>query len=204
MSDSPIKPKIITALQTELTVRWHNEPCESKATDPFMALVEENHKRNFTLWHHEDDARREDMGFEFVYQAKRAIDRNNQQRNDFIEQIDKHLFTVFGENFPDSLPMNTESPGMIIDRLSILALKEFHMREEVERLDATEEHKSKCRFKLGVIQKQMDDLRTGLEQLLEDCETGARGFRVYFQFKMYNDPELNPALYKKPVPGQEI
>ena len=162
-----------------------------------MTLVEENHKRNFTLWHHEDDARREDKGFEFVYHAKRAIDRNNQQRNDFIEKMDKHLFERFGNEFTEDTPMNSETPGSIIDRLSIMALKEYHMQEEVDRTDASEEHIEKCSFKLQVIKQQIEDLRSALSDLLVACRDGSRGFRVYFQFKMYNDPELNPALYKK-------
>ena len=197
MADVSPNPDTITALQKELTHRWHDEACEVTSSDPLLQLVEENHKRNFTLWHHEDDARREDMGFEFIYHAKRAIDQNNQQRNDFIEKMDKHLFGLFGENFTDKTPMNSETPGSIIDRLSIMALKEYHMQEEVDREDASQEHIEKCRFKLGVIKQQVVDLRSALNDIIESCKTGSRGFRVYFQFKMYNDPELNPALYKK-------
>ena len=197
MTDDSPSPLAITDHQKLLTSNWHESPCEVTAHQPLMVLVEENHKRNFTLWHHEDDARREDKGFEFVYHAKRAIDQNNQQRNDFIEKMDKHLFGLFGDQFRDDTPMNSETPGSIIDRLSIMALKEFHMQEEVERTDASSEHIEKCTFKLGVIKKQIEDLRSALSDLLAACKEGSRGFRVYFQFKMYNDPELNPALYKK-------
>jgi hypothetical protein len=197
MTVDALNPDTITRLQKLLTVRWHEQACEVTAQEDLLILVEENHKRNFTLWHHEDDARREDKGFEFVYHAKRAIDQNNQQRNDFIEKMDKHLFGLFGENFSEDTPMNSETPGSIIDRLSIMALKEFHMQEEVERTDVSGEHITKCSFKLGVIQQQIEDLKSALKNLLKDCENGTRGFRVYFQFKMYNDPELNPALYKK-------
>jgi hypothetical protein len=197
MAEDPLNPAIITALQKTLTERWHDIPCEVSSQDPLLNLVEENHNRNFTLWHHEDDARREDMGFEFIYTAKRAIDQNNQQRNDFIEQMDKHLFALFGKNFSDETPMNSETPGSIIDRLSIMALKDFHMQEEVDRTDASPEHIEKCSFKLGVIQQQIVDLGSALKGMLDSCKDGSRGFRVYFQFKMYNDPELNPALYNK-------
>lgn len=197
MTDASSNPLAITDKQKELTALWHESPCEVTATQPLLALVEENHKRNFTLWHHEDDARREDKGFEFVYHAKRAIDRNNQERNDFIEKMDKHLFELYGNRFEDGTPMNSETPGSIIDRLSIMALKEFHMQEEVDREDASKEHIEKCSFKLNVIKQQIEDLRTSLTELLTACQDGTRGFRVYFQFKMYNDPELNPALYKK-------
>ena len=196
IDDSP-SPLAITQHQKELTALWHTKACEVTAEESLMTLVEENHKRNFTLWHHEDDARREDKGFEFVYHAKRAIDRNNQQRNDFIEKMDKHLFERFGNEFTEDTPMNSETPGSIIDRLSIMALKEYHMQEEVDRTDASEEHIEKCSFKLQVIKQQIEDLRSALSDLLVACRDGSRGFRVYFQFKMYNDPELNPALYKK-------
>ena len=197
MAEDSLNTDTITALQKELTNRWHSGPCEVKSADVFLAMVEENHKRNFTLWHHEDDARREDKGFEFVYHAKRAIDQNNQQRNDFIEQMDKHLFALLGNNFNKDIPMNSETPGSIIDRLSIMALKEFHMQEEVDRTDASETHKKKCMNKLRVILQQIEDLKSALANLIDDCRNGTRGFRVYFQFKMYNDPELNPALYGK-------
>ncbi|MCZ6672820.1 MAG: DUF4254 domain-containing protein [Verrucomicrobia bacterium] len=197
MADDSLNPNTITAQQKELTARWHKETCEVTASDPLLNLVEQNHKRNFTLWHHEDDARREDKGFEFVYKAKRAIDRNNQERNDFIEKMDKHLFGLFGDHFTENTQMNSETPGSIIDRLSIMSLKEFHMQEEVDREDASEEHIEKCTFKLGVIKQQIEDLKSALNNLLEACKDGSLGFRVYFQFKMYNDPELNPALYKK-------
>ncbi|MDG2168892.1 MAG: DUF4254 domain-containing protein [Opitutales bacterium] len=197
MNHDSLNPTAITNHQKALTERWHETHCDVTASDSLMKLVEENHKRNFTLWHHEDDARIEDKGFEFVYHAKRAIDQNNQQRNDFIEKMDKHLFSLFGDRFEDGVPMNSETPGSIIDRLSIMALKEFHMQEEVDRTDASTDHIEKCGFKLGVIQQQIKDLRSALTELVEACKNGSRGFRVYFQFKMYNDPELNPALYKK-------
>ena len=197
MSEDIPNPDRITELQKELTTRWHSKPCAVSLEDPLLLLVEENHIRNFTLWHHEDDARREDKGFEFVYNAKRAIDRNNQERNDFIEKMDRLLFEQLGHQFSENTPMNSETPGSIIDRLSIMALKDFHMQEEVDRQDATDEHIERCRFKLGVIQKQIADLKSALKNLLDDCAAGSRGFRVYFQFKMYNDPDLNPALYNK-------
>ncbi len=188
----------IATLQKKLIANWHiDTPAVNATSEPFLLLVEENSLRNFTLWHHEDDARREDKGFEFIYHAKRAIDAANQQRNDFIEKMDEVLFALYGENFSSNTPMSTETPGMCIDRLSILSLKEFHMREEVERIDASQEHKAKCQAKLDIIIRQIADLSAGLQSLLNDCATGNRGFRVYFQFKMYNDPTLNPALYKK-------
>ena len=145
MSESFPSAELIAALQKDRVAAWHHTEPKATQEEPFLRLVEKNSLRNFTLWHHEDDARREDMGFEFIYHAKRAIDAANQQRNDFIEKMDKALFAAFQANFGQSTPMNTETPGMCIDRLSILSLKEFHMREEVERADASAEHKAKCR-----------------------------------------------------------
>ena len=93
--------------------------------------------------------------------------------------------------------MNSETAGSIVDRLSIMALKEYHMQEEVDRKDASPKHIENCAHKLNVIRQQIKDLGDALKQLLIDCDSGVRGFRVYFQFKMYNDPELNPALYNQ-------
>lgn len=187
----------ITDLQKDLVANWHASPPEANLDDPFLRLVEENSLRNFILWHHEDEARRDDLGSEHVHQAKRAIDAANQQRNDFVEKMDQFLFAALHSNFGPDTPMNTETPGMAIDRLSILSLKAYHMREQTLRDDASQAHKQNCQRKLEVIQQQIADLRDGLQQLLHDCASGARGFRVYFQFKMYNDPALNPALYSK-------
>ncbi|MGE0232117.1 MAG: DUF4254 domain-containing protein [Flavobacteriaceae bacterium] len=185
----------ITALQDDRTRRWH-ESDPSIAGEGLLRLAEENHWRNFALWHEEDKARRDDMGADYVYKAKRAIDGYNQQRNNFIEKMDELLFGELGP-FADDLPMNSETPGMIIDRLSILSLKRFHMWEETVREDADEAHIAACAHKLKVIEKQRGDLAAALGTLLAEAKNGKRGFRVYYQFKMYNDPALNPELYRK-------
>lgn len=187
-------PQKIAASQTALTVRWH-EITPAADGEGFSRLVEENHLRNFLLWHEEDVARRDDLGFERVYQAKRAIDGYNQQRNNFIEEMDKVLVADL-QPAESGCPRNSETPGMIIDRLSILALKEFHMREETERAEASEEHRGNCRAKLARIILQRGDLTQSLTELLDDVAGGRRTFGVYYQFKMYNDPALNPQLYK--------
>jgi hypothetical protein len=182
----------ITKLQKDLTAHWHNvEPSAQLAGLP--GLAEQNHLENFSLWHEEDIARCDDLGAERVKTAKRRIDRHNQQRNDLIEQMDKLIVSEL--NPPtDGCSFNSETPGMMIDRLSILALKEFHMNEEVERTDASAEHRSKCQGKLTVIQQQISDLSIALTELLAQVDEGTRSFRVYYQFKMYNDAELNPQL----------
>ena len=181
-------------LQTTLTAAWHHQPASATGED-FDRLVSENHRQNFLLWHEEDIARRDDLGPERVRQAKRAIDRYNQQRNNFIEEMDRALVTAL-QPAESGCPKNSETPGMIIDRLSILALKEYHMREETERPDASDAHRAACAEKLGRIVLQRADLTRALTELLCDVASGVRSFAVYYQFKMYNDPALNPQLYR--------
>jgi hypothetical protein len=186
-------PHEVADLQTTLTSRWHESP-PAATGDGFLRLVQENHQRNFELWHEEDIARRDDLGSERVHQAKRAIDRFNQERNNFIEEMDKHLVAEISP--PESgVQLNSETPGMIIDRLSIMALKEYHMREEALRADASEEHRATCSAKLARLQHQRADLVQCLVERLADVAAARRTFRVYYQFKMYNDPSLNPQLY---------
>jgi hypothetical protein len=187
-------PDEIATLQTTLTARWHEESPAATGTE-FLLLVEENHLRNFQLWHEEDIARRDDLGSERVHQAKRAIDRFNQERNNFIEEMDKVLVAAL-KPLEAGVPRNSETPGMMIDRLSILALKEFHMREETLRADASEAHRATCAEKLARIIRQRADLTQCVGELLADVAAGTRTFAVYYQFKMYNDPALNPQLYQ--------
>jgi hypothetical protein len=186
-------PQEIADLQRRLTSAWHHETPVASG-DGFNRIVEENHLRNFNLWHEEDIARRDDLGSERIHKAKRAIDAFNQQRNNFIEQMDMELVGSL-KPAESGVPKNSETPGMIIDRLSILALKEYHMREEAERADASEEHRANCGAKLARITLQRNDLTGCLGELLDDVAAGRRTFGVYYQFKMYNDPALNPQLY---------
>jgi hypothetical protein len=187
-------PDEIAALQTTLTARWHEEAPTATGAE-FLLLVQENHLRNFQLWHEEDIARRDDLGSERVHQAKRAIDRFNQERNNFIEEMDKVLVAAL-KPLEAGAPRNSETPGMMIDRLSILALKEFHMHEETVRADASEAHRATCAEKLARIIRQRGDLTQCVGDLLADVAAGTRTFAVYYQFKMYNDPALNPQLYQ--------
>lgn len=183
----------IADLQHELTARWHVETPIANG-EGLALLVQENHLRNFLLWHEEDIARRDDLGSERIHQAKRAIDRYNQQRNNFIEEMDK-LMAAELQPADSGCPRNSETPGMIIDRLSILALKEFHMRQETMREDVSSDHIAACAEKLARIVLQRHDLTRSLRELLEDVVAKRRTFAVYYQFKMYNDPALNPQLY---------
>ena len=172
----------LAARQTELTARWH-QVTPAAGGDGFVRLLEENHLRNFSLWHEEDVARRDDLGFEAVYKAKRNIDRFNQERNNFAEEMDKAVVAAL--NPPESgCPRNSETPGMMIDRLSILALKEFHMHEESVRTAASAEHRDKCAEKLARIRRQRADLTGCLADLFADVVARRRTFSVYYQFKM--------------------
>ncbi|HWA25472.1 MAG TPA: DUF4254 domain-containing protein [Lacunisphaera sp.] len=186
----------IATRQAELTARWHKTN-PAAGGEGFTRLLEENHLRNFSLWHEEDVARRDDLGFEVVYRAKRNIDRFNQERNNFAEQLDQAIAAELQPR-ASGCPRNSETPGMMIDRLSILALKEYHMHEESVRADASAEHRAKCADKLGRIRRQRDELTACLDELLTEVAAGRRTFSVYFQFKMYNDPALNPQLYRQP------
>lgn len=149
-------------------------------------------------WHFEDIIRDPHINPEEALLLKRRIDRSNQDRTDLVEQIDSYFRQKYSE--VDVLPdarINTESPAWAVDRLSILALKIYHMREQAERADASEEHRMKCRQKLNVLLEQQVDLSTAIDQLLEDIEAGRKYMKVYRQMKMYNDPATNPVLYNK-------
>lgn len=147
-------------------------------------------------WHFEDIIRNPHIDPVEALNLKRRIDRSNQDRTDLVEQIDSYFRTKYSEVkvLPDAR-INTESPAWAVDRLSILALKIYHMKEQAERTDATPEHCDKCRSKLDVLLEQQTDLSTAIDQLLEDIEAGRKYMKVYMQMKMYNDPATNPVLY---------
>lgn len=155
-------------------------------------------------WHLEDIIRDPHIDPNDALSLKRRIDRSNQDRTDLVEQIDSYFRQQYGEVRP--LPearLNTESPAWAIDRLSILALKIYHMKEQTERGDASQEHVARCRAKLGVLLEQQADLSLAIDQLLEDIEAGRKYMKVYRQMKMYNDPSTNPVLYGNGQRGQE-
>ena len=129
---------------------------------------------------------------------KRRIDKSNQDRTDLVEQIDSYFREIYKDvKVQDDARINTESPAWAVDRLSILALKIYHMKEQVERPEASAEHKAKCQAKLDVLLEQQVDLSTAIDQLLEDIEAGRKYMKVYRQMKMYNDPSTNPVLYNQ-------
>ena len=149
-------------------------------------------------WHFEDIIRDPHIDPIEALKLKRRIDRSNQDRTDLVEQIDSYFRQQYSDVkvLPDAR-INTESPAWAIDRLSILALKIYHMREQAERQDAPAEHREKCKAKLNVLLEQQIDLGTAIDQLLEDIATGRKYMKVYRQMKMYNDPSTNPILYGK-------
>ena len=147
-------------------------------------------------WHFEDIIRDPHIDPVEALNLKRRIDRSNQDRTDLVEQIDSYFRQKFSDVKPNAdATINTESPAWAIDRLSILALKIYHMREQVERTDVAEEHIRKCQEKLNVLAEQQIDLGTAIDQLLEDIQEGRKYMKVYRQMKMYNDPSTNPVLY---------
>lgn len=188
----------IEALHRNTIIDWKKNPIQLKYVD-FLKHVEENHAFNYQLWHEEDKARREDMGFEFVYQAKRHIDHFNQQRNNMMERMDQWLHTHLQPADPDVIPcpVHSETPGMIIDRLSILTLKHYHMALQTLREDVDETHRQHCRDKLTLIDNQRNQLLSCLQVFLQEILDKTRTFKLYHQLKMYNDKRLNPELYAK-------
>lgn len=149
-------------------------------------------------WHFEDIIRDPNITPENALVLKRRIDKSNQDRTDLVELIDSYFLDQYkGMNILPEATINTESPAWAIDRLSILALKIYHMQQEVLRTDTTPEHHEQCRNKLNILLEQQKDLSTAIEQLLCDIKSGKKYMKVYKQMKMYNDPELNPVLYSK-------
>ena len=149
-------------------------------------------------WHYEDLIRDPHINAEEGMSLKRRIDHSNQDRTDLVEQIDSHFRQLYSDVRPaEDATINTESPAWAVDRLSILALKIYHMQEQTERTDASAEHIKKCKAKLAVLLEQQQDLNTAIDQLLDDIKSGHKYMKVYRQMKMYNDPTTNPILYKK-------
>ncbi len=179
---------------------WHNVQNIPESGDPLYQLVSEQHHTNFDLWHEEDKARDPDASDAIIATVKRSIDRLNQKRNDEIEKIDEALLDELGQRSVRIMVdarLNSETPGSMIDRLSISALKIYHMDEETKRVDASSEHQKNCEAKLMLLQEQRRDLGKCLMEFLEDLVFGRKTLKVYRQMKMYNDSSLNPVLYQK-------
>lgn len=171
--------------------------------NPFAPMTIENilYLKNWidtVQWHLEDIIRNPEIDPIEALAIKRRIDKSNQDRTDLVERIDSYFLEKYKDTkIKQSAVINTESPAWAIDRLSILALKIYHMQIESEREDADKDHKAACQEKLAVLLEQRTDLSTAIDQLLTDIENGDRYMKVYKQMKMYNDPNLNPILYQK-------
>ena len=152
-------------------------------------------------WHYEDIIRDPNIDAENGILLKRKIDRSNQERTDLVEKIDDYYIELFkNANASHESKLNTESPGWVVDRISILCLKIYHMQEQTERSDVSEEHINNCKTKLSILLEQQKDLCQSFNELLDDLEKGTKKIKVYRQMKMYNDSSLNPVLYKKKSP----
>jgi hypothetical protein len=175
------------------TQRWHTEDAPPDEGDTILQL----HRANFDLWHLEDRARDTDATDATIAEVKRGIDHTNQKRNDLVEQIDTGLLKwLAAAALPRvSAPLHSETPGLILDRLSILALKCFHTSEETHRPNTNPEHIDRNRQRLAILKEQSHDLANCLVVLWEQVCSGERRFKLYRQMKMYNDPALNPVLY---------
>ncbi len=189
----------VQALHQSKTKDWHEELSREKESLPWK-FIEENHFWNFSLWHEEDIARIKDIDPVRIMAAKQNIDKYNQLRNNAMEKIDEWILNYTSNQQTKLLgdsKLHSETPGMMIDRLSIMALKSYHMEEEVYREGADDDHKAKCQQKLAILEEQIKDLSDCLDEVLLKISIGKLKFKVYRQLKMYNDPSLNPQLYNK-------
>ena len=187
----------IVVLQEDNIIQWHNAIVESQVEIPWV-FIEENNKWNFKLWHEEDIARVRNIEERRIVLAKRNIDSYNQKRNDSMEKIDEWVLNLLENEFSsDVIPLHSETPGMMIDRLSILGLKKYHMEEQTKRVDETIDHRKICSYKLSVLNEQIYDLSLCLQQVFDNLKNGTLRFKVYRQMKMYNNPTLNPEIYTR-------
>jgi Protein of unknown function (DUF4254) len=184
------------ALDARTVIDFHDGARASAPACALWAAIAENHRHNHLLWDEEDLARRTNVPDSEIAANKRNIDRYNQLRNDAIERVDEQLVQQLSAVQPaPGARLSSETPGAMIDRLSILSLRLHHMKQQAERKDVDRAHIDACLAKLSRLNEQRTDLASCLDRLLADCASGAGHFKVYRQFKMYNDPALNPAIY---------
>lgn len=164
----------------------------------FEALLYHKNWIDTVQWHLEDIIRLPEINPTEALGIKRRIDKSNQDRTDRVEQIDDFFLEAFKNVIPKTgTRINSETPAWLLDRMSILMLKIYHMQEQTERKDADKEHIAKCQLKLTILMEQKTDMQLAFDELIEDIGTGNRRFKVYRQMKMYNDASLNPMLYQK-------
>lgn len=197
--------KEIVEMQVDCVARWHHEPIDNPFTkdgmvSSLLATVCQQHQFNYLLWHEEDIARSPDVPDAKIAEVKRNIDRFNQARNDWIEKIDDWITVDLEERSIQSAAdakLNTETPGSAMDRLSIMALRIYHLDEQLTRVDIDQQHREKVNMRLSICRLQQKDLAQSLKELLIDIYSRTKRHRTYRQMKMYNDPTLNPYLYGK-------
>jgi len=189
----------ITQLHDQLTQLWHEDARANAGGNEWLDRVGRQHRANFDLWHIEDEARTPGATDTDLANVKRRIDTTNQLRNDLAEDLDRMLLDwLAARRLPNpDAPLHSESPALIIDRLSILALKIYHTRDEACRRDAPPGHAERNRSRLAVLEEQRADLVHCLDAMWRYTLAGTRRFKLYRQMKMYNDPTLNPAIYRK-------
>jgi hypothetical protein len=200
-----IRSENITALHDQCTKAWHVGTTEIPAAlRGFDRTVAEQHLANFELWHAEDRARAPHATDRDIAEIKRFIDQTNQRRNDLSEQCDVFLLdSLRVHQLPDpAAPLHTESPGLILDRLSILSLKLFHTQEEIARPGSPPGHDDRNRKRMRILSEQRSDLAQAFDHLWQQVLERRRGFKLYRQLKMYNDPALNPAVYGHPTKAE--
>jgi len=198
-----ISLEAVTKLHHDCVARWHQQPIDNPY-DGVLGLACEQLSYNYRLWHEEDKARSPTAGDAEIAQVKRAIDKLNQQRNDWIEKLDDWFTEELarrGVVAPASASQNTETLGSTIDRLAILALRIYHLVEQRDREGAGAEHRENVARKLAIALAQHDDLSRSAQQLADDLLAGRKRHKTYRQLKMYNDPALNPYLYRAQQPA---
>ena len=185
----------VVTLQNQAVIRWHEQDFDNPHSS-LLQIICQQHESNFRLWHQEDIARSPRANDAEIAKVKRAIDRLNQSRNDLIEAIDDAITTELATVIvaPDAR-LNTETIGSVIDRLSILSLRIFHYQEQLTRTGQSDAFYESARGRVQVCQRQQADLSQSLQELMDEVVAGRKHHRTYRQLKMYNDPQLNPAIY---------
>jgi hypothetical protein len=192
--------ELIIKVFEDSVMDWHKEEKESKNPYPESSmeyLLYSKNQIDTIQWHVEDEIRRPDLPDSDLVKFKRQIDSLNQKRTDLVERLDDYFLNLY-KDVPkeNNSRMNSETPAWLVDRMSILELKIYHMLEQTNRTDVTDEHKKNCQNKLSILLEQKKDMMICLNELLKDLETGKKYMKVYRQMKMYNDSNLNPSLYK--------
>ncbi|MGA2889112.1 MAG: DUF4254 domain-containing protein [Terracidiphilus sp.] len=197
----------IVNLHDQETRAWHKAAAGIALPElgpDWLGAVSRQHRANFELWHIEDEARAPGATDAELARVKRSVDRTNQRRNDLAEGLDRALLAwLETQGLPNqAAALNSESPGLMIDRLSILTLKIYHTREEAQRAGAPRGHSVRNLDRLAILEEQRADLASCLDALWGETLAGTRRFKLYRQLKMYNDPSLNPAIYRNPSQGK--